>query len=93
MISFWYVLPVLYLLLMNVIGFVMMGLDKRKAIRHVYRIPEASLFTVAWLGGSVGCLLGMYMFRHKTRKRKFVYGMPLIFIFELAIFVYLLRLR
>jgi uncharacterized membrane protein YsdA (DUF1294 family) len=79
-----------YLLLINTISFIMMGLDKRKAIRHAYRIPEASLFFTAWLGGSIGCLLGMYIFRHKTRKRKFVYGIPFILFLELTAFVLLI---
>jgi uncharacterized membrane protein YsdA (DUF1294 family) len=87
-----YGLPIIYLLLINVTGFCMMGLDKRKALRHAYRIPEASFFTVTWLGGSIGCLLGMYTFRHKTRKRKFVYGIPIIFISELVISICLIRL-
>jgi uncharacterized membrane protein YsdA (DUF1294 family) len=83
----WYGLCTAYLLLINLTGFCMMGLDKKKAIRHAYRIPEASLFTVAWLGGSIGCLIGMYTFRHKTKKRKFVYGIPLILFLELVYWI------
>jgi uncharacterized membrane protein YsdA (DUF1294 family) len=90
--NIWYGLYTAYLLLINLTGFCMMGLDKRKAIRYAYRIPEASFFTVAWLGGSIGCLLGMYTFRHKTRKRKFIFGIPVVFIFELVISICLIRL-
>lgn len=74
-----------YLLILNMIGFVMMGIDKRKAIKGAFRIPEATLFIVALIGGSVGSICGMYAFRHKTRKWRFVYGMPLIFIVQIAL--------
>lgn len=74
-----------YFLILNIIGFVMMGIDKRKAIKGAFRIPEATLFIVALIGGSIGSILGMYTFRHKTRKRRFVYGMPLILILQTAL--------
>lgn len=61
-----------------------MGIDKRKSIKGAFRIPEATLFIVAFIGGSIGTLLGMYSFRHKTRKWYFVYGMPAILIIQLA---------
>ena len=64
--------------LINVLGFVWMGTDKSRARRHQWRIPEATLFIVALLGGSAGCWAGMYVFRHKTKKWYFVIGMPLI---------------
>ena len=71
-----------YLFLVNVLGFVIMYLDKRKARRGAWRISESSLLTVAVLGGSIGVFLGMYLFRHKTRKLKFVMGIPLILAFQ-----------
>ena len=71
-----------YLVLVNVLGFVIMYLDKRKARRGAWRISESSLLTVAVLGGSIGVFLGMYLFRHKTRKLKFVMGIPLILAFQ-----------
>lgn len=71
-----------YLVLVNVLGFVIMYLDKRKARRGAWRIPEGSLLTVAVLGGSIGIFLGMYLFRHKTKKLKFVMGIPLILAFQ-----------
>ncbi len=79
-----------YLFLINVIGFVLMGADKRRAKTGRWRVPEASLFGTALLGGSVGSLLGMLAFRHKTRHASFVTGMPLILIAQLAAAWYLL---
>lgn len=74
-----------YFLILNIVGFAMMGIDKRKAIKGAFRIPEATLFIVALIGGSMGSILGMYTFRHKTRKRRFVYGMPLILLLQVAL--------
>jgi uncharacterized membrane protein YsdA (DUF1294 family) len=74
-----------YLLLVNLIGFVQMGVDKRRSVHHRWRIPEAQLFLVAAIGGAAGSLLGMSVFRHKTRHRTFVIGMPLILVLQLAI--------
>ncbi|MDE6893461.1 MAG: DUF1294 domain-containing protein [Lachnospiraceae bacterium] len=62
-----------------------MGIDKYKAKKRAFRIPEATLFIIATIGGSVGSLIGMYTFRHKTRHRKFVIGMPLILILQIAL--------
>ena len=73
---------VIYLILMTLAGFFSMGIDKRRAIRHAYRIPEATLFLIAALGGSLGSILGMRHFRHNTRHRKFVWGMPGILILQ-----------
>ncbi|MGN0165804.1 MAG: DUF1294 domain-containing protein [Lachnospiraceae bacterium] len=73
---------VIYLLLVNIIGFALMGIDKSKARKNKWRIPEKTLFFVAILGGSIGCVLGMKLFRHKTKHNKFVYGMPAILAFQ-----------
>lgn len=73
---------ILYLVIINIIGFAMMGIDKKRAVRGAWRIPEASLFRAALLGGALGCTLGMYFFRHKTRHRYFKYGMPFLLIVE-----------
>lgn len=67
-----------YLLIINAIGFILMLVDKIKAKKNLWRIPEATLFLTAVIGGSVGSLLGMYAFRHKTKHIKFIVGMPLI---------------
>lgn len=78
-----------YTLLVNFIGFGIMGIDKRRAIKGTFRIPEATLFIVALIGGSIGSIFGMYTFRHKTRKWYFVYGMPAILILQIALFVFI----
>ena len=79
---FWCVIA--YLALINIITFIVFGVDKYKARNHKWRVPEATLFLLALIGGSVGAILGMYTFRHKTRKWYFVIGMPLILIIQLA---------
>ncbi len=68
----------IYLAIMNLVGFLLMGIDKAKAKRHAFRIPEATLFLVAAFGGSIGSIIGMYTFRHKTKHKSFVIGMPVI---------------
>jgi uncharacterized membrane protein YsdA (DUF1294 family) len=78
-----------YFLLVNLIGFGSMGIDKRKAVKGTFRIPEANLFIIALIGGSIGSICGMYTFRHKTRKWYFVYGMPTILILQIALIVFL----
>lgn len=77
--SLLYLIPAAYLVLMNLAGFAMMGIDKKRAVRGAWRISEASLFGTALLGGALGCTLGMHLFRHKTRHWYFRYGMPAIF--------------
>lgn len=68
----------LYLILINALGFSLMLIDKRRAIKKKWRIREATLFAVAILGGSIGSLMGMHIFRHKTRHKAFTIGMPTI---------------
>lgn len=80
-----------YFIGINLIGFAMMGIDKYKAKKRGFRIPEATLFIVAVIGGSIGSILGMYTFRHKTRHRSFVYGMPFILIVQIALVIALLN--
>lgn len=67
-----------------------MGIDKRKAIKRTFRIPEATLFIVALIGGSIGSIIGMQVFRHKTRHWYFVFGMPAILVIQIALLVFLL---
>lgn len=67
-----------YLLIVNNVAFFLMGIDKKKAQTGAWRIPEKTLFLSAILGGGVGAIAGMQLFRHKTRHRSFVIGMPLI---------------
>lgn len=82
-------LLIAYIVLVNLIGFMLMGIDKRKAIKHAFRIPEATLFLFAIIGGSIGSILGMYFFRHKTRHWYFVYGMPAILILQIALLIFI----
>ena len=76
---------VIYLLLINAIGFILMLVDKIKAKKNLWRIPEGTLFLVAVIGGSIGSILGMYTFRHKTKHIKFIVGMPLILAAQIVI--------
>lgn len=71
-------LLILYLIIINAAGFLSMLLDKHKARKNLWRIPEATLLTIAALGGSIGSLVGMYTVRHKTKHLKFTLGIPLI---------------
>ena len=68
----------IYLLIVNAAGFILMLTDKIKAKKHLWRIPETTLFLAAILGGSAGCLLGMYAFRHKTKHPKFYITLPFL---------------
>ena len=78
-----------YLLFLNIFGFSIMGIDKQKAKRHQWRISEKTLFMVSLLGGSIGTLVGMYFFHHKTKHWYFVFGMPLILIVQSILLLYL----
>ena len=71
-----YLLP--YLLIINAAAFLLMLIDKQKARKRKYRIPEAVLIGTAVFGGSIGAWLGMQIFRHKTRHKKFYLGIPFI---------------
>ncbi len=73
-----------YFAILNILGLALMGIDKWKARKGAFRIPEATLFIIAFIGGSVGSILGMYLFRHKTRHWYFVFGMPAILLLQLA---------
>ena len=76
---------------MNAAGVISMLVDKRKAKKKLWRIPEAPLLTIAALGGSVGSLIGMYTFRHKTKHIKFTLGVPAILMAQLVLAWVLLR--
>lgn len=80
-----------YLLITNLAGFLLMGVDKRKARKNKWRIPEKTLFLTALLGGSIGSILGMYMFRHKTKHTAFVIGMPCILVLQCILLFLFLR--
>ena len=78
-----------YLVLVNALAFMLMLADKQKAKKGAWRIPEATLMGIAVLGGSVGAIAGMYLFRHKTRHTKFTLGLPLILALQLVL-IYLI---
>lgn len=81
-------LILLYLLIVNAVSFLLMLVDKRKARKKLWRIPEATLLLCAAIGGSIGSLAGMYTFRHKTRHLKFTLGIPvMLFLQILAVFL------
>ena len=72
----------LYLLIVNAVAFVLMLTDKLKAQKSKRRIPESTMLTFAALGGSIGTLMGMYIFRHKTLHNKFTMGVPAILLLQ-----------
>jgi uncharacterized membrane protein YsdA (DUF1294 family) len=80
---------IIYAVIINIIGLFSMLIDKRRAIKNKWRIPEKTLFLFAIIGGSIGSISGMYTFRHKTKHTYFVIGMPAILIIQLALLVYL----
>ena len=79
---------VIYLVVINIIGFFAMGIDKWKAKNNAWRIPENTLFVITALGGGIGTIAGMYTFRHKTKKARFTLGLPAILILEIAFIIY-----
>lgn len=81
----WKILLAVYLAAVNLAGFAIMGIDKRRAVRHAWRVSEASLFFTALIGGSLGSIIGMYTFRHKTRHWYFVVGMPVIAVLQILV--------
>lgn len=82
-----YILAISYLLLLNGIAFVLFGIDKLKARKGSWRIPERSLLVVALLGGSIGAWLGIKVWHHKTLHKKFSIGVPLIICLQIGLLV------
>lgn len=81
----------LYFMIINLVGFVMMCVDKQLAIHHKNRVRERVLFLIAIIGGSLGGILGMYAFRHKTKHLSFVIGMPVILIIQLVLVYFVIH--
>lgn len=79
---------IIYFIAINLIGFFVMWLDKKKAIKGAWRISEKTLFIITGLGGGIGTIAGMYTFRHKTQKLGFVIGFPFITILEIVTILY-----
>jgi uncharacterized membrane protein YsdA (DUF1294 family) len=76
------------MLIMSIIGFVTMGIDKRKAIRRGWRIPERTLLLIAFIGGGLGSFLGMHLFRHKTKHMKFIVLIPLSWLLNVLLWIW-----
>jgi uncharacterized membrane protein YsdA (DUF1294 family) len=78
---------IVYLLVLNLLGFFIMLIDKQRAIHKEWRISEKTLIEISVLGGSVGMIIGMYNFRHKTKHKKFTIGIPFILLMQIYIFI------
>ena len=78
-----------YLIIINILSFVLYGIDKLKAIKKKERISEKTLILIGILGGSIGSIIGMNIFRHKTKKLKFIISLPLILIIHIIVVIYL----
>ncbi len=81
---------IIYLAIVNLAGFLSMYIDKRRAIKNKWRICEQTLFIIAIIGGSIGSLLGMRTFRHKTKHIQFTFGMPAILIMQIIIAIFII---
>lgn len=79
---------IIYLIIINIIGFLVMYIDKQKAKKGKWRIPEKTIFIITVLGGGIGTISGMYTFRHKTQKLHFTIGLPTITILEIVGVIY-----
>ena len=79
----WYIIS--YIIVLSLIGFSSMGIDKWKATHHKYRISEKNLLLIAMLGGSIGSLIGMKCFHHKTLHKKFSIGVPMILLIQILL--------
>lgn len=85
-----YKIIIIYFIAINIIGIIVNIADKQKAKRGKWRIPEATLWAIALLGGSVGSYAAMKTIRHKTKHKSFMIGFPLIIVFQFAIIIFLL---
>ncbi|MBR6307825.1 MAG: DUF1294 domain-containing protein [Lachnospiraceae bacterium] len=81
---------IIYFAAVSLFGFASMGIDKYRAENHKWRISEAMLFFFAIIGGSIGSIIGMHFFRHKTKHKSFTIGMPLILLIQIAIVIFLI---
>ena len=79
---------IIYLLIINILGFLIMYIDKQKAKKGKWRIPEKTIFIITVFGGGIGTISGMYTFRHKTQKLHFTIGLPVITILEIIGMIY-----
>jgi len=86
-----YKVVIIYIILINFFELYLMHADKQKAKKGLWRIPEKTLLLISILGGSLGGILGMYIFRHKTKHWKFVVGMPLILVLQITVIIWILH--
>ena len=89
--SILYKILIIYLIIINIAAFTAYGIDKRKAKKDKWRIPERTLLGLAFVGGSPGALCGMYLFHHKTQKMKFVIGVPVMIALHAGVGYYIFR--
>ena len=82
-------LVIVFLIIVNALGFLLMLIDKQKAIHNRWRIPEKTLLGVGLIGGSLGCILGMRLFRHKTKHPIFFIGLPVMLMVHILIYILL----
>lgn len=80
-----FIIVIAIFVIMSIVGFSLMWIDKRRAENKKWRIREATLFTVAFLGGGIGATLGMYLFRHKTKHKSFLIGFPVLTLLSIVI--------
>ena len=78
---------IIYLLIINIIAFFAMFIDKKKAEKDRWRIKESTLLTLALIGGSIGAIAGMYTFHHKTKKPRFFIGIPVIIVLQIMLII------
>ncbi|MGP7816735.1 DUF1294 domain-containing protein [Niallia sp. 01092] len=86
-----YILAI-YFVFINIVGYFLMKVDKKRATKHQYRISEKTLWSIAFLFGSIGLTVGMNTFRHKTKHTNFKVGLPLLSLLEIGIIAYILFL-
>jgi len=79
---------IIYLIVINIVTFILFGIDKRKAVKEKWRIKEATLLFFAALGGALGALFGMKVFHHKTKHKKFKYGVPALLVIQISLLCY-----
>lgn len=83
-------LILLYFIIINFVGYIIMFIDKSRARRQAWRIPEARLWLISFIGGSLGTFLGMRNFHHKTKHKQFKYGLPFLAVLEIALLIYII---
>lgn len=82
---------IIYLIFVNLVGLIFMAVDKVRAVEHRFRIPESVLLILAAIGGSVGAIIGMFLFHHKIRRIKFRFGLPAILFLQVLAYFLLVR--